>query len=428
MNANPESRTKQASFDISDLARVDRVHVSLYTEPSIFEEEMKRIFYTTWVFVGHESEVKNIGDYKTTYIGHMPVIVTRDGNNEMRVLMNRCLHRGATLCAREKGNAKSFQCPYHGWEYALDGRLVAVGMPRGYNPGELNIAELGLARAPRVASYRGFVFASMNPSGISLSEHLGAAKPYLDAYVDQSPAGEIIVGQSGVNRHSYRGNWKIQVEGSVEGYHALITHATAMEVMMRQMEFPQNFQHQQVESLDLGHGHSLLQIYSFPEAIVEKRYSRAYIDSLIARLGRERAYRCLGDRWNLVIFPNLSIQEYHLREIRPVSVDQTEVFLHHTLLKDAPEEVNRRRVHEHEFFYGPASFGSPDDIAVFNRIQEGYQARNVPWVLFNRGYQSETVTADGIRRGGHTQETPQRASYYEYRRLMADRDAREAAQ
>src|SRR5260370_12390870 len=137
MNANLESRTKQALFDISDLARVDRVHVSIYTDPSRFEEEMKRIFYTTWVFVGHESEVKNIGDYKTTYIGHMPVIVTRDGNNEMRVLMNRCLHRGATLCAREKGNAKSFQRPYHGCEYALHCQLVPLGLPRHSTPGAL---------------------------------------------------------------------------------------------------------------------------------------------------------------------------------------------------------------------------------------------------------------------------------------------------
>jgi phenylpropionate dioxygenase-like ring-hydroxylating dioxygenase large terminal subunit len=113
MNADRNSRTKQTSVDIGDLARVDRVHVSLYTNSSIFEEEMERIFYTTWVFVGHESEVKNIGDYKTTYIGQIPVILTRDAKNELQVMMNRCLHRGSTLCARERGNVKSFRCPYH---------------------------------------------------------------------------------------------------------------------------------------------------------------------------------------------------------------------------------------------------------------------------------------------------------------------------
>jgi phenylpropionate dioxygenase-like ring-hydroxylating dioxygenase large terminal subunit len=417
---NRESEIEKSSFDFNDLARVDRVHVSVYTHPTIFKQEMQRIFYTTWVFVGHSSEVENVGDYKTTFIGQIPVILTRDANNQFQVLVNRCLHRGSTLCGREKGHLKSFQCPYHGWEYALDGRLVTVGLPRGYNPGELNTPDLSLAKAPRVDSYRGLIFASMKAEGISLAEHLRHVKPYIDAYMDQSPVGEIVVGKSGVNKHFYRGNWKIQVEGSVEGYHPPVTHATAFEVMVRQMDFPKNFTQQAMQSQDLGYGHSLLQIYSFPTEMVDKRYPREYIDALIKRLGREKAYSCLGDRWNLIIFPNLSIQEYHLREIRPISVDETEVFLHHTVLKDAPESVNRRRIHEHEFFYGPAAFGAPDDYAVFNRIQEGLQAQNVPWVLFNRGYQSETTGADGIRRGGHTQETPQRAAYYEYRRLMAD--------
>src|ERR1700736_3827435 len=121
---NRESQIEKSLFDFNDLARVDRVHVSVYTDPAIFKQEMQRIFYTTWVFVGHSSEAENVGDYKTTFIGQIPVILTRDANNQFQVLVNRCVHRGSTLCGREKGHVKSFQCPYHGWEYALDGRLV----------------------------------------------------------------------------------------------------------------------------------------------------------------------------------------------------------------------------------------------------------------------------------------------------------------
>ena len=403
---------------IDELARPDRTHVSIYSDPAIFAEEMDKIFHTTWVYVGHDSEVPNVGDYKTTYIGQVPVIVTRDEQGEIQVLTNRCSHRGATVCNREKGKGASFICSYHGWEYGLDGSLLAVGLPRGYNPGELDFASLGLARAPRVGSYRGFIFASLKPEGRSLDEHLGAAKPYIDAYVDLSPEGELIVGQSGVNRHSYRGNWKIQVEGSVEGYHPTFTHSTAVEVMVRNgAAFPANYQAQKLDGLDLGNGHSLLQLYSMPDEGVERRYPPGHIAALVERLGRERAYECMRNRWNLVIFPNLAILEYQIREIRPVAVDQTEVRLHHTLLKGALPEVNQRRVREHEFFYGPASFGGPDDYVIFDRIQEGYRADNVPWVLLNRGYLSETVE-NGIRKGQHTQETIQRAPYYEYRRLM----------
>lgn len=408
---------RESAPDISELARVDRTHYSIYTDPAIFREEMDRIFYSTWVFVGHDSEIPNKGDYKTTYIGQIPVVVVRDENDQVHVLTNRCTHRGATVCNREKGNGRSFVCGYHNWEYGLDGALLAVGMPRGYNEGEIDYANMGLVRAPRVERYRGFIFASLKPTGPSLDEHLGNAKPYIDLYVDLAPDGEIIVGQSGVNRHSYRGNWKIQVEGSVEGYHAPFTHSTAFEIMVRRMGFPANYQGLNLNGLDLGHGHSLLQVYSMSDAAVEARYPKEHIAPLVARLGRERAYDCMRNRYNLVIFPNLAILEYQLREIRPISPDETEVRLHHTLLKGAPPAINTRRVREHEFFYGPASFGGPDDYVIFDRIQEGYRARNVPWVMLNRGYLSESNEGD-VRRGGHTQETIQRAPYYEYRRLM----------
>lgn len=402
---------------IDELALADRTHIDIYSDPKIFEQEMERIFHRTWVFVGHDSEIAKPGDFKTTYIGQVPVIVVRDEQGKVQVLTNRCSHRGATVCNREKGSGAKFTCAYHGWEYGLDGSLQAVGLPRGYNQGELDFASLGLARAPRVDTFRGFIFASLAPEGRSLDEHLGNAKRYIEAYVDLSPEGEIIVGQSGVNRHSYQGNWKIQVEGSVEGYHPTFTHSTAFEVMIRRMGFPNNYQAQKLDGLDLGNGHSLLQVYSMPDEGVERRYPKEHIDALVARLGRERAYECMRNRWNLVIFPNLAILEYQLREIRPVAVDQTEVRLHHTLLKGASSAVNLRRVREHEFFYSPAAFGGPDDYVIFERIQEGYHAHNVPWVLLNRGYLSE-VEENGIRKGGHTQETIQRAPYYEYRRLM----------
>ncbi len=204
------------SFDVRELARDDRTHVRLYTDPEVLQKELEKIFYRTWVYVGHDSEVPQIGDYKTTFIGEIPVMMVRDKDNNIQVLVNRCMHRGVTVCNRETGNTQSFTCPYHAWEYGLDGTLLAVGMPRGYNPGEINKEALGLRKPARVERYRGFVFASFAADGISLQENLGPARRYVDAYCDLSPAGEIVVGQSGVYKHFYRGNWKIQLEGSVE--------------------------------------------------------------------------------------------------------------------------------------------------------------------------------------------------------------------
>ena len=103
--------------------QADRIAPSLYYDPALFEAELERIFYKTWIWVAHASELPNPGDFRTTTIGRQPVIVVRDKSGAVNVLQNRCRHRGATVCEEHKGNAKGFTCPYHSWSYALDGTL-----------------------------------------------------------------------------------------------------------------------------------------------------------------------------------------------------------------------------------------------------------------------------------------------------------------
>src|SRR5471030_2961303 len=105
----------------------DRIAPSLYYDPALFEAELERIFYKTWIWVAHESELPNPGDFRTTTIGRQPVIVVRGKSGSINVLQNRCRHRGATVCEQHKGNARGFTCPYHSWTYGLDGTArVAV--------------------------------------------------------------------------------------------------------------------------------------------------------------------------------------------------------------------------------------------------------------------------------------------------------------
>lgn len=97
--------------DYDDLARVDRTHISLYTDPAVLQDELERIFYRSWVYVAHESELPNPGDYKTTFIGLVPVIVSRDMAGKVHVLVNRCMHRGATVCPTEKATSRALPAP-----------------------------------------------------------------------------------------------------------------------------------------------------------------------------------------------------------------------------------------------------------------------------------------------------------------------------
>lgn len=134
---------KNVSLRAADMVEEGRVHKSLYSAPDIFEEELDKIFNNTWVFVGHESEVPEVGSFKTTWIGRQSVILSRDRKMKLHVLQNRCRHRGATLCEARKGKTKAFTCPYHGWGYSLDGLLRALPKPEEYD-GVINKEELPL--------------------------------------------------------------------------------------------------------------------------------------------------------------------------------------------------------------------------------------------------------------------------------------------
>src|SRR5215475_303565 len=173
---------------LAQLVQPARVHRSLYTDPAIFELEMERLFGRAWLYVGHESQVRNVGDYFCSEIVRKPVIVVRDAAGSLQVLHNQCAHRGAMVVASDKGSTDEFQCCYHGWTYHLDGRLKAIPLQHGY-PADFNPKsdKTALLRVPRVKSYRGFIFASQAMDGPSLEESLNHMLTSIDDMVDRAP-------------------------------------------------------------------------------------------------------------------------------------------------------------------------------------------------------------------------------------------------
>ena len=117
-------RLSPASY--RDLIQPDRVHGSLYTEPYVFEDELDKIFSRGWVFVAHDSELPNPGDYITRTVGRQHFLVVRGQDGAVNVFINRCQHRGNLVCNKAVGNAKNFTCPYHGWVYDSAGRNVEI--------------------------------------------------------------------------------------------------------------------------------------------------------------------------------------------------------------------------------------------------------------------------------------------------------------
>jgi fatty-acyl-CoA synthase len=123
-------KENQETFDWGQLIRPEHVHGSLYTHPAIFEAELGKIWYRTWVYVGHASEVPEPNDYIMKSIGPEPVIMARDQDGNINLLLNRCAHRGNQVCLTEKGNAGMFVCPYHGWGYRNTGELRGFSVSR----------------------------------------------------------------------------------------------------------------------------------------------------------------------------------------------------------------------------------------------------------------------------------------------------------
>src|SRR3954464_8368603 len=171
-----------ANEQLAMLVQPDRVHRSVYTDAAIFDLEMERIFARAWLVLGHESQVRGAGDYFTTRMGREPVIVLRHEDASVRVLVNRCAHRGSMVCAEGHGRVERFVCPYHGWSYDRAGELKAVPFAAGYAPAKL--AGLRLPPAPRLPAYRGFIFAPLPAGGEPLEEFLGPAKASFDDFVD----------------------------------------------------------------------------------------------------------------------------------------------------------------------------------------------------------------------------------------------------
>lgn len=412
--------------NLDALIESDRFHPSLYTDPSIFDLEIDRIFHRTWVWVAHESEVANTGDFKMTTVGRTPVIVTRDGKGQVNVFLNRCRHRGATICDRNEGNVRSFTCPYHAWTYGLDGRLIGIPYEEGYD-GVADKADLPL-QALKVGVYRGLVFASMTDEVEPLEDHLGEARLWIDLFMHQGGGFPIKV--AGAHKFRFKGNWKIQLENTTDAYHFPFVHRTFIDAMDPVMAkgFTDFMREDGPYVRALGNGHSVAVF--FPQTVDLKTDNDQPIPPQFEPLAKQLAEQYPMDRvrwiiraiggagFNLNLFPNIGLSAAFLRELRPLSVDETEI-QHLALVMDGgPDDANRARLRIHEKFQGAGGFGSPDDMTAWERVQMGAGASSdESWILINRGLKREKQV-EGHLQAHVTDETGMREGYAMWKRMM----------
>ncbi len=410
------------------------VHRTLFTDPAIFDQEMTRIFGGTWVFLVHESELPQANDFKCVNIGRRPVIVTRTDQGDIRALMNRCTHRGTTVCMEAHGNAKRFQCAYHGWTFSNTGELLTVTFAEGYGAG-FDKAAHNLGRFPRIASYRGYVFGSLNPDVEPLLEWLGPSTEIIDWSISAltTPGARVVRSSTMV----FNANWKLQNDNNGDMYHVPFTHRSIAQMTGERHGSGKALDHFRGDNTPMyvkyfGHGHKLIdQRPSIPSPWERARPvpgRETYAAALESEFGAAQAHAYLDMTGragiNLILYPNLIITgagSFNVYE--PVAVDKTIVHCYGVVLEDAPPQVNALKSRFLEDFAG---FGYRDDNEIFERIQHSLTTiPEMEWVDFSKGLGTdrEVRGADGAITGAVSDETGIRGAYFRWQELM-NRDVR----
>lgn len=387
---------------------VFRVNRTAMTSDAVLAAERTRIFDRFWLYLGHESEVERPGDYVRRSRAGKPLIFLRNIDGKVDVFYDTCPHRGATLCREEAGTAKRFTCFYHAWTFDTHGKLVALPDEDGYDPG-FDREERSLRRPPQLDSYRGFYFVSFNPDVESLREYLAGATEYIDLVVDQAEEGMTIL--RGSNRYATKANWKLLVENSTDGYHGLPVHQTYFAYVKSLGGGISSANLVGRGPRQLGNGHHVNEgeaPYGRPIARWDNLFgpdAKDEIAAIRARLvnayGEERASRMADNFRNMVIFPNLVLNDITaitIRYFEPVAPD----LLHTEAWALVPREEQgarlQRRIDSYLTFIGPGGFATPDDVEALESCQRGYAAQpGVQWSDISRGMSRNPTVLDELQ-------------------------------
>ncbi|MEZ5546720.1 MAG: aromatic ring-hydroxylating dioxygenase subunit alpha [Pseudomonadales bacterium] len=399
---------KYSNQALSQLIEPTRVHRKVYLDPDIFDLEMARIWGSAWIYIGHESQVKTPGEYATAIIGNkVPVIMVRDKDGKVHVLHNRCGHKGAKLVDQASGKVSAFRCCYHGWTYRIDGKLVGVPNMPGYEGTGFNKndPQYSMQKVAQYGSYRGFVFATLDPNAPDLNTWMGTGMAEcIDNMCDRSPEGEVeVVGKP--MRYEHDCNWKMFTENLNDGMHPMVVHQGVVDAALQYMKtvpedsaerteaeiippFGASYEH--FESTDLfayPYGHH----YDGGRTSIHAAYSvpKDYEELMIAAYGEERTREILTfNSHNTMYYPSLTTKTavQNIRVVRPISVNKTIIESWSFRLKGAPESMLKRTILYSRLINSSFGMVGPDDLTAYHRVQNGLESNGSEWVEMHRHF------------------------------------------
>jgi phenylpropionate dioxygenase-like ring-hydroxylating dioxygenase large terminal subunit len=406
---------------IRALVQDDRVHRDVYLSDELFALEQERFFANTWLYVGHTSQVPNAGDFYSLDLAGRPVMMVRQADGKVRVLYNRCAHKGARLVSDECGNTgKFFRCPYHAWTYKLDGAPLAIPLKNGYEGTRLKECESGqgLSELRHVAVYRDFVFARIADEGPEFGDYFGEVLGAIDNMVDRSPEGKLTAA-GGVMRNIIHCNWKMYLENINDTVHPMSTHESATQAadalwQDRAADAPKPMAMEQILPFGSGYdffdkmggrvfanGHSVLGV----NFSIHSNYAQLpdYEAAMREAHGDERAMEILQrSPQNSVFFPSLSVKgsPQAIRVIRPLSANRTLIEAWAFRAAGAPDLLFERAMSYNRLVFSPMSIVAHDDVHLFESIQVGLHAEGNEWVSLHRNFDTGELSQASITTNG----------------------------
>lgn len=400
---------KSRFLEIDPGKQIFRVNRDAYRCPDVFELEKKKVLYKTWIVLGHESEIKNNGDYITRRVIDKNLIFNRDRNGSVNVYYNTCMHRGASVCEAKKGNTKSFVCPYHGWVYKDTGELASTGSreadasyPPSYTQGTIRLKSV-----KNVASRGGFYFINFDENPVSLDDYLEDAGDRLDMINQHSAAGMEVI--RGCHEYEIDANYKLLCENSYDSYHLMATHASYLDYVIDLLKDTDMNYDSFGTGKSLGNGHACFETHikagrpiaqwlpnwgEEAKKLIEEKKAE-----VIARLGEQRGKQLCDSHRNMVVFPNSVINDQQsilVRSIVPLSYNKMLVRAWTVAPVDEHPVLRKIRLDNILSFLGPAGFATPDDVTMLKRCQIAYESTDVDWNDFSKGFRPEENTLNDV--------------------------------
>ncbi|MEP6721427.1 MAG: aromatic ring-hydroxylating dioxygenase subunit alpha [Variovorax sp.] len=424
---------------VAALVQDDRVHRDLYLSEELFALEQAHLFATTWTYIGHASQVPNAGDFVSLDIAGRPLLLVRQGDGAVRVLYNRCAHKGTRLVTDESGNTgRFFRCPYHAWTYKLDGAPLAIPLKSGYEGTGLKACESGqgMVAVKHVAVYRDFVFVRLSDTGPAFEDYFGEVLGAIDNMVDRSPEGRLTVA-GGVLRNIVHCNWKMYLENINDTVHPMSTHESATQAAEalwqgNAPDAPKPMAMEQILPFGAGYdffdkmggrifpnGHSVLGV----NFSIHSGYAQLpdYEAAMRSAHGAERAADILErSPQNSVLYPSLSVKgsPQAIRVIRPLAADRTLIEAWSFRAAGAPDVLLQRAMGYNRLVFSPMSVVAHDDVHLFESIQQGLRADGNDWVSLHRDFDPAELAQSTLTTNG-TNELLMRNQFRAWARFMA---------